>query len=176
MLAPEITGHRFEDPFHKVPLGNSLAVNSNVEGKSKTNIHCLVIHHPGLVSRNGVLLWFILPPRAYLPGSGVSFHQVCTTHRSSENQWKYLLIDKCCFSKSRLALLLAIFDTASFKMLALAQECGKAQQDHTKKAPHSLQRRLGSVATSQQPRLPARPELTCLPPSTSMNTRGFTVQ
>lgn len=77
LLAPEIIGRSFEDPFHGVPVGNSLAVNSKVEGKNKTNsaaqtidwpsdmlAHRLVIHHRGLISRNKVPLQFMVPPLA----------------------------------------------------------------------------------------------------------------
>lgn len=46
LLAPEITGHCFEDPFHGVPVGNSLAVNSKVQEKSETNsVHWLTLWH-----------------------------------------------------------------------------------------------------------------------------------
>lgn len=102
--------------------------------------HCLAIHHTDLISCIGVLLQFMLPLLVQLPGTGVSLHQVCTTHRARENQWKYLQIDNHCFSKSRLALLLAIFDTATFKTLALDQEHEKPQQDYTERAPCSLKR------------------------------------
>lgn len=126
--------------FHGVPIGNSLPAKSKVEEKSKMNsipqtidwpsdmlTHCLVIHHTDLISSDGVLLQFMLPLLVQLPRTGVSLHQVCTAHRARKNQWKYLQIDNHCFSKSRLALLLAIFDMASFKTLALDQEHEKAQ-------------------------------------------------
>lgn len=126
--------------------------------------HCLAIHHTDLINCIGVLLQFMLPVLVQLPGTGVSLHQVCTTHRAGENQWKYLQIDNHCFSKSRLALLLAIFDTASFKTLALDQEHEKPQQDYTERAPCSLKRRLVLVAASEQPAIHARPQLISLPP------------